>query len=88
MNLFTTQSIFEKLRLLEPTTQALLSESALNFPVIPEEPGRDAQVLLNKDLPPKAGLSTKEGQARLLHDLANIELQAMELGLRTLSTLR
>ncbi len=34
--------------------------------------------------PPKKGLSTKEGQARLLHDLMNIELQAMELGLRTL----
>ncbi|MEZ4871168.1 MAG: DUF455 family protein [Bdellovibrionales bacterium] len=34
--------------------------------------------------PAKKGLSLKAGQARLLHDLANIELQAMELGLRTL----
>jgi uncharacterized ferritin-like protein (DUF455 family) len=33
---------------------------------------------------PKAGLQSAEGQARLLHDLANIELQASELGLRTL----
>ena len=35
-------------------------------------------------LPAKKGLSFKEGQARLLHDLASIELQAMELCLRSL----
>jgi uncharacterized ferritin-like protein (DUF455 family) len=35
-------------------------------------------------VPPKSGLQSPAGQARLLHDLANIELQAVELGLRTL----
>lgn len=52
--------------------------------VVPTEPGRDVQILPLRDLPPKKGLSTVEGQARLVHDLASIELQAMELGLRTL----
>jgi len=51
---------------------------------VPRQPGRDVQILPLKSLPPKKGLSTREGQARLVHDLASIELQAMELGLRTL----
>ena len=51
---------------------------------VPEAPGRDVQIVSIRDLPPKKGLSSVEGQARLLHDLASIELQAMELALRTL----
>lgn len=51
---------------------------------VPELPARDAAVLDFKAHPPKKGFSTAEGQARMLHDLASIELQAMELGLRTL----
>ena len=47
-------------------------------------PAREVEVLPLKFHPDKKGLSTAEGQARMLHDLANIELQAMELGLRTL----
>lgn len=50
----------------------------------PDLPARDVQVLHVRQHPPKTTLLEKEGQARLLHDLANIELQAMELGLRTL----
>lgn len=52
--------------------------------VIPLQPGRDVQILSLRGLPPKKGLATREGQARLVHDLASIELQAMELCLRTL----
>src|SRR6218665_1741766 len=52
--------------------------------LVPYEPVRDIEVLHAKKHPPKKGFSTAEGQARMLHDLANIELQAMELGLRTL----
>lgn len=52
--------------------------------VTPDLPARDVMLLTPKQLPPKKGLSFKEGQGRLLHDLASIELQAMELGLRTL----
>jgi len=51
---------------------------------VPEEPARDVAILHPKDHPPKKGFSTLEGQARMLHDLASIELQAMELGVRTL----
>lgn len=51
----------------------------------PEIPARNVTVLHPKQHPAKIGLSTKPGQARMLHDLASIELQAMELGLRTLS---
>jgi uncharacterized ferritin-like protein (DUF455 family) len=51
---------------------------------VPLEPMRDLKVLHPKDHPPKKGFSTIEGQARMLHDLASIELQAMELCLRSL----
>src|SRR3989338_2911433 len=51
---------------------------------VPLIPARDVSLLAPKELPEKKGLSFKQGQARLLHDLASIELQAMELGLRTL----
>lgn len=51
---------------------------------IPSEPGRDIPVVLAEQMPPKLGFSSQQGQARLLHDLAGIELQAFELGLRSL----
>ncbi|MGZ3796841.1 MAG: DUF455 family protein [Pseudobdellovibrionaceae bacterium] len=61
-------------------------DSALQgFPfVVPRYPARDIEVLDSKLHPPKMGFSKREGQARMLHDLASIELQAMEIGLRTL----
>ncbi len=49
------------------------------------EPARSQEVLHSSMHPQKKGLSFKDGQARLLHDLASIELQAMELALRTLA---
>lgn len=52
--------------------------------LIPALPGRPGAILPIKNHPDKPGLSKKEGQARLMHDLASIELQAMELALRTL----
>ncbi len=52
---------------------------------VPEKAFRDVLVLPPDSHPNKKGLSFKEGQARLLHDLANIELQAMELALRTVA---
>ena len=54
--------------------------------LIPEFPGRDVEIVLNiKGHPPKPPFNTAEGQARMLHDLGNIELQAMELAVRTLA---
>ncbi len=45
---------------------------------------RDVTILKTCELPNKPKISSPEGQARLIHDLASIELQAMELALRTL----
>jgi uncharacterized ferritin-like protein (DUF455 family) len=53
---------------------------------IPEVPGRDLDLILEiKKHPPKPPFNTAIGQARMLHDLGNIELQAMELAVRTLA---
>lgn len=51
---------------------------------IPDLPARDVEVRPIRELPPRPGLAKAEGQSRLLCDLASIELQAMEMGLRTL----
>src|SRR5690606_23865514 len=83
----TTQSIlqinnvFEKINGIEDSCHKALMKWIDH---VPSFPARDIEVLNVKFHPPKKGLSYNEGQARLLHDLANIELQAMELGLRTL----
>lgn len=75
-------SPYEKINLIEKAChQSLLGVCE----AVPEQPARDIPVFLPGDLPAKKGLNSAEGQARLLHDLANIELQAMELGYRTLN---
>lgn len=79
---FNELNIFKKIDILRNSENSIFS---LEKPVYaPELPARDALVLEFKSHPEKKGFSTAEGQARMLHDLASIELQAMELGLRTL----
>lgn len=74
-------SIDQKLRSIDSAVhQALLGKVG----AYPSEPGRDVAVVPVDQHPPKKGLSYKEGQARLLHDLASIEMQAMELAFRSL----
>jgi uncharacterized ferritin-like protein (DUF455 family) len=73
--------VWQKLENLQDNLRALLCGERLP---VPETPGRDVQIWPIRALPKKKGLSSAEGQARLLHDLASIELQAMELALRTL----
>jgi len=75
------REVGRKLEFLDSNLHALLRGEVFS---VPDKPGRDVQIVPLRDLPAKKGLSTREGQARLLHDLASIELQAMELGLRTL----
>lgn len=82
MNILTLTSTTQKLKIINETCHRLLQKEHF---AIPELPGRDVEVLPIRDLPPKKGLSYVDGQARLLHDLASIELQAMELGVRTLA---
>ena len=79
---FDVPDVWEKIRQIEEHchTAMGLKEPGL----APDIPARDILVLHPKDHPPKKGFSTNEGQARMLHDLASIELQAMELGVRSL----
>lgn len=81
MNVLEVSSVWEKIQGIEESCQKAYQGHLL---VAPQIPARDITVLHVKDHPPKKGFSYQEGQARLLHDLASIELQAMELGLRTL----
>ena len=80
-NVFLTAAIDEKLSSLENQVHRALLGDIFD---IPKTPDRDIPVLERGRHPGKKGLSYVEGQARLLHDMANIELQAMELALRTL----
>jgi uncharacterized ferritin-like protein (DUF455 family) len=77
----------EKVRGLEYWVPHIL-EGAASELTIPPLPGRNVEVVPIRDLPSRPGLSYVEGQARLLHDLANIELQAMELAFRTMVEFR
>ena len=80
-NPLTEPSVFKKVDvLLKSSPHDLL----LMNPQVPVLPARDIEIRPRKDHPPKIGFSKAEGKARMLHDLASIELQAMELGLRTL----
>lgn len=74
-------NIHSKLEALPEVLQALLGGTEIFS--VPETPGRDLLTLPIVQLPGALGL-TPLGQQKLLHDLANIELQAMELGIRTL----
>lgn len=88
MNPLFISNVYEKLQSLDGFLRSLPKAISManteNHPRVPLELGRDIEVVHVKQLPPKRGFTHKEGQARLLHDLASIELQAMELGLRTL----
>lgn len=82
MNSLWIENIHEKIKAVDDSLTAAFSSSQRDQ--VPQNPGRDVQVLLPQFHPDKKGLSSKQGQARLLHDLASIELQAFELALRTL----
>lgn len=74
--------VWEKIKYIQKSCDSLLAGGSF---ALPRYPGRDVEVLDSKLHPPKLGFSKIAGQARMLHDLASIELQAMELGLRTLA---
>ncbi|PIS11814.1 MAG: DUF455 domain-containing protein [Bdellovibrio sp. CG10_big_fil_rev_8_21_14_0_10_47_8] len=79
--MFQIADVWEKIKKIDSACEETLAGRP---PLIPEIPARDILVMIPEKHPDKKGLSYREGQARLLHDLANIELQAMELALRTL----
>jgi uncharacterized ferritin-like protein (DUF455 family) len=79
MSVFTTANVRQKLLNLESAChRALLGKGE----PVPLTPARDVTVLRAREHPAKKGLSYVEGRARLLHDMASIELQAMELAYR------
>ncbi len=79
--LFNLKTIDEKLAAVEGSIELAFLNPLKEFPLIP---AREIENVLPYFHPPKKGLSYAEGQARLLHDLASIEMQALELGVRTL----
>ncbi|MEY4615165.1 MAG: hypothetical protein RJB66_125 [Pseudomonadota bacterium] len=81
-NIFLISPIEDKLNVLESSVHHAMLGNSISMPVSPAR-GRAIVAPLHQH-PSKKGFSRPEGRARLLHDLANIELQAMELGLRTL----
>jgi len=80
---FNTSNVYKKINVLRQNAEVAFNHKIKL--IVPQIPARDVAVLEFKAHPQKKGLSSKEGQARMLHDLASIELQAMELGLRTLA---
>lgn len=81
INVFKNKTIDQKIASLEEHVHRALQGEMFEIPLTPS---REIEILERDRHPSKMGLSYIEGQARLLHDLANIELQAMELALRTL----
>lgn len=81
-NPLVISDISRKLRVIETACHQVLSGKG-GFDV-PEVIGRDVEVREISELPAKSGLGSGNGQARMLHDLASIELQAMEMSFRTL----
>src|SRR5688572_21828769 len=81
VKVFNSNLVHDKLAALESSCHAALN---LTSRVEIFTTARDAEIRQSWRMPPKIGFGKVEGQARLLHDLANIELQATELALRTL----
>lgn len=81
---FSESNVHQKLLYIEEDLHALLSHSCPVGLKLPAKLGRSGPVVGIKQMPTKPCLSQVPGQMRLVHDLAHIEMQAMELGLRTL----
>lgn len=85
MNALQCENVSKKLNLVEASVhEALMGTWSKETNPVPQFPGRDIQILHPVQHPDKVGLSYREGQGRLLHDLGSIELQALELALRGL----
>ena len=66
-NILYLNNVWEKLKKIEGECHR---DSNFVPTEVPLEPGRDVEILPIRELPPKKGLSFKDGQGRLLHDLA------------------
>lgn len=82
-NALFIQKVRDKIRALPTNIESAWRNNPEAIAIPSVAPGRDLQVLEKGPRGNKLGLSKSEGQGRLLHDLANIELQAMELAYRS-----
>lgn len=82
MLLFEVADVEEKLARVDLDIETALAGRASRR--VPVRPARAIDVRPSAEHPKKEKIATREGQARLLHDLASIELQALELAMRTL----
>lgn len=80
---YNIADVYQKIATIEQSCNEALENRGV-IAGIPTLPLRDIEVREIKLHPAKKGFSFKEGQARMLHDLASIELQAMELCQRAL----
>lgn len=81
LKVFKSSNVHDKLAALEASCHTALF---LTSRVEVESTAREEEIRDFWMMPPRVGFAKVEGQARLIHDLANIELQATELALRTL----
>lgn len=84
MKVFEESDAYKKLHILDLDIEKSLKQTQKNLNV-PWAPARNVDVVDLSSMPQKQNLNTIQGQMRLVHDLAHIEMQAMELGLRTLT---
>lgn len=82
-NILFIENVREKIRSLPSDIEKSWRGEASAFLIPSGAPGRDLEVMTKGSRGQKKGFSFLEGQARLLHDLASIELQAMELAYRS-----
>lgn len=80
-NCLLIDDVREKIRLLPQNIEAVWSKHNISIPK--GTPGRDVKVEALTGKSQRRKLTDKNEQAKLLHALANIELQAMELAFRS-----
>lgn len=81
----TEADVWQKLNSLDLDIEKALRLTDAKNLIFPKQPGRGPLICKIEEMPNKTPLQDDLGQRRLIHDLAHIEMQAMELGLRTLS---
>lgn len=80
---YNISDVYQKISTIQKSCDFALENKGQGF-VFPDLPLRNIEIRDIKLHPAKKGFSFKDGQARMLHDLASIELQAMELCQRAL----
>lgn len=81
LSCLTETDVRQKILRLPQDIQRVWTKHNISIPSV--APGRDVPLMQEKEKTRRSGLTSREEQAKLLHNLANIELQAMELAFRS-----